>query len=115
MSLKASFNDWLQLNPGKRITIHDVAKLNRLPYIQAFTPSDITNGMVISGISLFNRNIFAAEAFLGIAIHAVKYNAHLVFPKYIPGFPKLVPRLATQKFVLSSCSERELSWGPVLA
>lgn len=63
-ALKTSFNDWLQLNPGKRITIHDVARLSRLPYTQAFTPSNITAGFAKSGISPFNRNIFPEDAFL---------------------------------------------------
>ena len=40
-AMKNSFylnNTWHQLNPGKQISIHDVAEFYRVPYLQIFTP-----------------------------------------------------------------------------
>lgn len=63
-ALKQAFNDWMLQHPGKRITIHDVAELSRLPYLASFTPANIIAGFKNSGISPFNRDIFPASAFL---------------------------------------------------
>ena len=63
-SLRNSFQDWLNLNPGKRISIHEVAELSRNPYTLSFTPSNIISGFQKSGISPFNRDIFPASLFL---------------------------------------------------
>ena len=39
---KTSFNDWLQSNPGGRISIHDIAELTKIPFIKASdTPATI--------------------------------------------------------------------------
>ena len=63
-AMKNSFNTWHQLNPGKRISIHDVAELSRVPYLQTFTPQNIIAGFKKSGIYPFNRDIFPPESFL---------------------------------------------------
>ncbi|XP_057380308.1 uncharacterized protein LOC130702711 [Daphnia carinata] len=62
-ALRNRFQDWLNLNPGKRISIHDVAELTRDPYLLSFTPENIISGFKNSGISPFNRGIFPASLY----------------------------------------------------
>ena len=61
---QSCFNSWHQLNPGKRISIHEVAELSRGPYLQTFTPHNIVAGFKKAGVHPFNRDIFPPEAFL---------------------------------------------------
>ena len=63
-ALKVAFNDWLQLNPGQRISIHQVAALSRKPFERAFTTSIILSSFAKAGIHPFDRNIFTDEDFL---------------------------------------------------
>lgn len=43
---KVSFNDHLLSNPGKQITIYEVAKLTAEPFLQSFTPKNISKRIV---------------------------------------------------------------------
>lgn len=60
-SLKTSFNEWLQLHPGQRISIHEIAELATVPYLNAYTPRNITSGFQKPGILPFNRNAFSNQ------------------------------------------------------
>lgn len=57
-ALKTSFDDWLNLHSGSRISIHDIAELSREPFLQKFNPINITKGFSKSGIHPLNRFIF---------------------------------------------------------
>ncbi|KZS22067.1 Uncharacterized protein APZ42_010963 [Daphnia magna] len=57
-ALRNSFQDWLNVNPGKRISIHEVAELTRNPYLLSFTPENIISGFKNSGISLLIETFF---------------------------------------------------------
>lgn len=59
-----ALNGWLLSNPGKPITIYDVAGVIGKAYNKAFTKENIENGFKISGIFPFNENIFKDDEFL---------------------------------------------------
>ncbi|KAJ8960684.1 hypothetical protein NQ314_006042 [Rhamnusium bicolor] len=71
-SLKSNFNiacnDWMVMNPGKTITIYEVAGLLGIAYTKAFTPTNIINGFRSTGIWPLNRNIFSGEDFLSSSV-----------------------------------------------
>ena len=48
---------WIHSNPGKRISIKEVAQLFKDPFLSTFTPSNTISGFVKTGICPFNRNI----------------------------------------------------------
>ena len=56
-ALRNSFQDWLNLHPGKRISIHEAAELTRGPYLKAFKPENIISGLKKTGISPVNREL----------------------------------------------------------
>lgn len=62
---KVSFNDYLLSNPGKQITIYEVAKLTSEPFLQSFTPKNIINAFSSTGLWPMNRLIFTDDDFLG--------------------------------------------------
>ena len=62
--LRTVFNDWLDLHPGGRITIHQIAELARKPYERAFTPSNIISGYTKTNIFPFDRDVFSEQDFL---------------------------------------------------
>ena len=55
---------WMISNPGKPVTIYDVAGLIGKAYNKAFTKENIEKGFEVSGIFPYNRNIFKNEEFL---------------------------------------------------
>lgn len=61
--LKVAQNDWLVTNPGKTITIHDLAGLTKTAYNASFTPNNICSGFRASGTWPFNRLIFTDDDF----------------------------------------------------
>ncbi|XP_030767968.1 uncharacterized protein LOC115891598 [Sitophilus oryzae] len=62
---KVSFNDHILNNPGAPITIYDIAKLTSGPYLQSFTPKNITSGFSSTGLWPINRLIFSDSDFFG--------------------------------------------------
>ena len=60
--LSKSHNEWLRLNPGKRITMKEVAKLRKQPFIESMTPK---NSFPLSN---------ALEFFLSIEIKYLRTN-----------------------------------------
>lgn len=60
---KAAEN-WMLANPGKPITIYDVAGIAGKAYLQAFNPTNIIKGFEVSGLWPVNVNIFPEEDFL---------------------------------------------------
>lgn len=67
-SLKKFFNSacntWMISNPGKMISIYNVAALLGQAYPQAFTPLNIMRGFEKTGIWPYNRDIFTDDEFL---------------------------------------------------
>lgn len=61
--LSVAQNDWLTSNPGKTLTIHDLAGLANIAYSTAFSIKNITSGFSKPGIWLFSRNAFTDEDF----------------------------------------------------
>lgn len=57
-------NEWMVSNPGKRMTIHEVAGLVGKAYPKAFTPTNILSGFKRTGISPLDANVFSEEEFL---------------------------------------------------
>lgn len=56
-------NDWFLTNPGKTITIHDVAELANIAFVNSFTIKNITSGFAKSGTWPISRNVFSDEDF----------------------------------------------------
>ncbi|KZR98850.1 Uncharacterized protein APZ42_005544, partial [Daphnia magna] len=62
-ALGVSHNDWLQLNPGKRITVKEIAELTKPAYVAAFTPANIISAFRTTGIEPFNRFAIPEERY----------------------------------------------------
>ncbi len=62
-ALRTAFNDWQDLNPGGRISIHQIAELSRKPYERSFSTANIISGFSKSGIFPFDRDIFSDKDF----------------------------------------------------
>ncbi|EFX78509.1 hypothetical protein DAPPUDRAFT_320484 [Daphnia pulex] len=85
-ALGASHNDWLQFNPGKRITVKEIEELTRPAYVGAFTPAIIILAFWTTGIEPFNR----------FAIPDERYAPSLVTDRDCPiVIPTLVPDLSS--------------------
>lgn len=71
-SLKSNYNsacnDWMICNPGKVISIYDVAALFGKAFPKAFSISNIVNGFSSTGIWPLNRNIFTDDDFLSSSV-----------------------------------------------
>lgn len=61
---KLAFNKWISENPGKSITIYEIAKLTAPAYDEAFSRKNIVAGFKKTGIFPFNRSSFKDEDFL---------------------------------------------------
>lgn len=55
---------WLLNNPGKRISIYEVAELFGKAYSKAFSASNIISGFRCTGIFPFNRHIFQEHEYM---------------------------------------------------
>lgn len=60
----AAADRWMLNNPGKPISIYDIAKMSGEAYGLSFTPRNIVKGFEVSGIYPYNRDIFRDEDFL---------------------------------------------------
>ncbi|KAJ8939214.1 hypothetical protein NQ314_011202, partial [Rhamnusium bicolor] len=71
-SFKSNFNiacnDWMDMNPGKTITIYEISGLLGIAYPKSFMPTNIINGFRSTGIWPLNRNIFSDEDFLSSSV-----------------------------------------------
>ncbi|KAJ8977205.1 hypothetical protein NQ317_011216 [Molorchus minor] len=61
---KTAFNDYILSNPGKAITIYDIAQLTANPYLLSFTPLNITNAFRKCGIWAINSLVFNDSDFI---------------------------------------------------
>ncbi|EFX75902.1 hypothetical protein DAPPUDRAFT_249755 [Daphnia pulex] len=51
--IKAAHMEWYRNNPGKRITIHEIAGLSKDPFYKAMTPANLISGFKRAGIYPF--------------------------------------------------------------
>lgn len=57
-------NSWMMQNPGRPITIYDMAPLIGGAWIQAATPHNIQSGFSVSGVWPFNPHVFTDADFM---------------------------------------------------
>ncbi|CAK1547723.1 unnamed protein product [Leptosia nina] len=57
-------NDWMTSNPGKTVTIYNVAQFAKDAFFAAFNMNNISSGFKNTGIWPINKNIFSDEDFL---------------------------------------------------
>lgn len=62
---KFSFNKWISENPGKSITIYDIAKLTAPAFDEAFSRKNIVAAFKKTGISPFDESTFKDIDFCG--------------------------------------------------
>lgn len=67
---------WLLNNPGKRISIYDIADILGESYPLAFTPRNCVSGFRSTGIFPFNRNIFNDEDFMAASVTDLQEADH---------------------------------------
>ncbi|KAJ8935097.1 hypothetical protein NQ314_012993, partial [Rhamnusium bicolor] len=60
---KISFNDFIASNPGKPISIADIAKLTAEPYLLTFNPKNIVSSFKNTGISPMNSLVYSEDDF----------------------------------------------------
>lgn len=60
---KSSFNRWISSNPGKSVTIYNIAHLSCAPFDEAFSRKNIMSGFKKTGIEPFNRAVFTTDDF----------------------------------------------------
>ena len=58
-----SLNEWMLENPGKSVTIYDIAPIVGKVFNKAFTKSNIEKGFMVTGIYPLNENIFEDDEF----------------------------------------------------
>ncbi|KAJ4436439.1 hypothetical protein ANN_19072 [Periplaneta americana] len=64
----AAADSWLMRNPGKTVSIYEVASLIGQAHERAFSPSNIIPGFRKTGIYLFDRNVFSDADYLVSAV-----------------------------------------------
>lgn len=62
-ALRSSHNDWIQMNPGKRIGNKEVAGLRKGPFLSKVTAENIIPGFQSTGIWPFNRTAILTSKF----------------------------------------------------
>ncbi|RUS81635.1 hypothetical protein EGW08_010598 [Elysia chlorotica] len=62
--LNSASDAWILANPGRAISIYDMAGLIREAWMRASTPSNITSGFRVSGVWPFDRHAFDDEGYL---------------------------------------------------
>ena len=61
---RIAMNEWMLSNAGKTVTIYQVGQFVKDAYLSAFSPHNITQGFLKTGIYPMNSNIFGEEEFL---------------------------------------------------
>lgn len=61
--LMVAFNDWMVANPGRTITIHDLAGLSNKAFTLSFTMANIISGFRETGIYPFSTTVFKEDDF----------------------------------------------------
>lgn len=66
------------INPGKPLTIYDIAQVIGKAYPKAFSNQNITKGFEVSGIWPVNENVFGDDEFLSSYVSDRPFNAELL-------------------------------------
>lgn len=61
---RTAINDWHLSNPGRTLSIYEIASLTKIAFMESFTAKNITSGFEKTGIWPFNRMIFSEDDFL---------------------------------------------------
>jgi len=61
---RIAMNEWMLSNPGKTVTIYQVGQFVKDAYLAAFSPQNITQGFLKTGIYPLNSHIFCEDEFL---------------------------------------------------
>ena len=69
-------HDWMTTNPGKVITIHDLASLTNAAYQASFTAKNITVAFAKPGIWPFSRLAFSDLDFEPSSVTSVEKDLH---------------------------------------
>ncbi|XP_074035220.1 uncharacterized protein [Leptinotarsa decemlineata] len=103
-------NEWMLQNPGKPISLYQVAEIIGKAYPKAFTQQNITKGFAVTGICPLNSDIFGDDEFLSsfvtdqadpteVVTEAIDdvdnigpLHQNIVTPEMIRPFPKAAPR-----------------------
>ncbi|XP_046393584.1 uncharacterized protein LOC124161317 [Ischnura elegans] len=118
MHYNRAMNNWMSSNPGKSVSVYDVAQLVGRAFPLAFTTSNILSGFSATGISPLNEDIFQEDEFLSSyvsdrpdpALNPGERHEPLqlvskpstseeptISPVMIRPFPKALPRKGTSK------------------
>lgn len=119
-SFKLNYNkavsDWMSVNPGKPVSIYEVAEMVGRAFPLAFTSKNILSGFAATGISPLNVDIFTDDDFLSAYstdrpepnLHQTAdqnpepststcHNNSVLSPEFIRPFPKAAPRKPTTR------------------
>lgn len=96
-----SCNDWSVANPGKTLSLRQVAHLVKLPFLNAFTPSNITKAFEKTGIVPFQSDVFTEDHF------APSLVTDIPTPPNETGDEAAVTPLASKSASTSSCSSEK--------
>ncbi|XP_050307484.1 uncharacterized protein LOC126744168 [Anthonomus grandis grandis] len=64
-----SMNEWMISNPGKTVTVKHIPKIIKQPFLQAFSPQNITSGFSKPGIWPVNSQSFTDGDFDGSRLY----------------------------------------------
>lgn len=59
--VNSACDGWMRDNPGRTISIYNIPAIVKTALPAAITPSNITSGFCVSGISPFNPNVFVHD------------------------------------------------------
>lgn len=93
---REAMNAWMLSNPGKRVSIYEVAQFANTAYIAAFSMENAIAGFQKTGVHPFNRNTFIEDDFLSSFVTdrpAVELHNAEVFTAEIP-FTADVPEMS---------------------
>ena len=80
-----SCSRWMINHPGRTISIHDIGSLIGDAYPKAFTPSNITSGFRVTGISPYNSDVFGEDEFLPSSVTDRPLANEAFSPRHSPG------------------------------
>lgn len=91
--------EWMHTNPGRPITIYDMAALVGKAFPRAFTPENITKGFEVTGIWFKNSQIFREDEFLSAEMSNRPYEveAPTTASQVVPGLPSGEASIQTQE------------------
>ena len=63
-AIREPFDNRMQLSPGQRISIHEITKLRKYPFLEKLNPQNIKAGFEKVGIWALNLSVFTEVNFL---------------------------------------------------